>query len=40
MVADNETGPEGFGHYVVDKAEFFYVDDRLVASTNLVWIQW
>ena len=33
-------GPEGLGYAVTDKAKILYADDRIVASTKPVWIQW
>ena len=41
LVADNKTGPDVFGYTLVDKSEFFLNSDSgLIASTNIVWIQW
>ena len=39
-MAENEEEPEGFGHAVTNKSALNYVDDVLVASTNLVWLHW
>ena len=36
LTADNEARPESFGYTMAEKTEFFYVDDGLFASTNLV----
>ena len=38
-MADNEVGPEGFGHTVMEKATLFYVFDSLLRPTNTVWLQ-
>ena len=40
LVAENEFLPEGFWYMVEEKASFLYAGDGLVASANLVWIQW
>ena len=40
LMVDNEAVPEEFGYSVAYKAAFFYADGGLVASTNLLWIQW
>ena len=40
MVVDNEAVYEGLRYSLDDKADLFYVDDRITASTNPVWLQW
>ena len=40
LVVDNESVPDGFGYTVVDKAEFVYSDDGLIAFTDTVWLHW
>ena len=39
LVMENEAGPEGFVHAVMEKSAFFYTEDGLVVSTNPVWLQ-
>ena len=40
LVADNEDVPDSFRHMVEEKVAFLYADDRLIVSTNQVWLQW
>ena len=40
MVEENKDVPEGFGYAVADKVAFFYANNRLVAYTHPVWLQW
>ena len=39
MVKKNKAGLERFRYSVEEKVEFYYTDERLVASTIPVWIQ-
>ena len=40
LVANNKAVPNGFVHALTDKSPFFYAEDGLVASTNIMWLQW
>ena len=41
LVTENKASPDGFKYTVGEDSEsFFSSNDVLVASTNLVWMQW
>ena len=40
LVADKEATPDSFGYMVTEKAALFNAYDGLIASTNMVWLQW
>ena len=40
LVSDIKAYPDIFGYTVEEKAELFYSDSGLVASTNQAWLQW
>ena len=35
---DNEARPEGFGYTAVENTVFFYADNLIFASLNMMWL--